>query len=125
MLDGLLRLLHPVIPFVTEELWTALTGGESVVIARWPGAVADGGERWPRARPTGRRGGDRALKRLVTEVRRFRSDQGLRPRSGSRRVLAGLAGRRWPRTRPRSDRWPGCRCRRRASRRPRRWRPRA
>ncbi|MEV1290026.1 valine--tRNA ligase, partial [Micromonospora sp. NPDC049679] len=36
VLDQLLRLLHPVIPFVTEELWTALTGGETVVTAAWP-----------------------------------------------------------------------------------------
>ena len=38
VLDTVLRLLHPVIPFVTEELWTALTGEESVVIAAWPAA---------------------------------------------------------------------------------------
>jgi valyl-tRNA synthetase len=36
VLDGLLRLLHPLTPFVTESLWTALTGGESLVIAAWP-----------------------------------------------------------------------------------------
>ena len=43
VLDQLLRLIHPVMPFVTEELWTALTGGESVVMARWPGAAASSG----------------------------------------------------------------------------------
>ena len=41
VLDVLLRLLHPMIPFVTEALWTALTGGESVVIADWPTADTD------------------------------------------------------------------------------------
>ena len=33
VLDTLLRLLHPMTPFVTEVLWTELTGGESVVVA--------------------------------------------------------------------------------------------
>ena len=43
-LDIVLRLLHPITPFITETLWTALTGGESVVIADWPkptGGTAD------------------------------------------------------------------------------------
>ncbi|PWQ88993.1 valine--tRNA ligase, partial [Enterococcus faecium] len=29
VLDTLLKLLHPVMPFVTEVLWKTLTGGES------------------------------------------------------------------------------------------------
>ena len=60
VLDRLLRLIHPLLPFVTEELWTALTGGESVVIARWPGQVADGVADSLPALPirSGGRGGD-------------------------------------------------------------------
>jgi valyl-tRNA synthetase len=89
VLDRLLRLLHPVIPFVTEELWTALTGGGSVVTAAWPGqrhgAQADQPDRDPAAeREVG------SLMRLVTEVRRFRSDQGLRPGQPVPAMLAGI-----------------------------------
>jgi valyl-tRNA synthetase len=81
-LDTLLRLLHPVIPFITEALWRALTGEESLVIAEWP-------------KPSGisldpvaaQRVSD--MQRLVTEVRRFRSDQGLADRQ---KVPARLAG---------------------------------
>lgn len=37
VLDMSLRLLHPFMPFLTEELWTKLpTAGESIVIAEWP-----------------------------------------------------------------------------------------
>ncbi len=39
VLDTSLRLMHPVIPFVTEEVWQKLPGaGESIMVARWPEA---------------------------------------------------------------------------------------
>ncbi len=39
VLDGILRLLHPFMPFVTEELWQALPHeGESLCVAAWPKA---------------------------------------------------------------------------------------
>jgi valyl-tRNA synthetase len=82
VLDQLLRLLHPVVPFVTEELWTALTRGETLVRAAWPAVdksyLDDAAEE-----EIG------ALQRVVTEVRRFRSDQGVRP---AQRVASRLAG---------------------------------
>ncbi|CAL9527803.1 Valine--tRNA ligase [Streptomyces sp. enrichment culture] len=71
VLDATLRLLHPVIPFVTEELWTTLTGGESLVIASWP---QDSGFRDAAAEDE-----LATVRKLVTEVRRFRADQGLQP----------------------------------------------
>ncbi|MEW2517956.1 valine--tRNA ligase [Actinacidiphila alni] len=71
VLDVMLRLLHPVVPFVTETLWTTLTGGESLVIADWP---RDSGFRDEAAEAE-----IAEVQRVVTEVRRFRSDQGLQP----------------------------------------------
>jgi valyl-tRNA synthetase len=81
VLDALLKLLHPIAPFVTEELWTTLSGGESVVIAPWP---VDAG------RPVDAAAAARVadLQKLVTEVRRFRTEQGL---PDSRRVAARVA----------------------------------
>ena len=91
VLDVLLRLLHPTIPFVTEVLWKALTDGdegtpESLAIADWPtaGSTTGGAERDEVA---ARRIED--AQKLVTEVRRFRSDQGVKP---SQRVPARFAG---------------------------------
>jgi valyl-tRNA synthetase len=90
VLDALLRLLHPVIPFVTEELWTALTGGDSVVTAPWPGQRLAGEPTSDRRDPAAEREIE-ALMRLVTEVRRFRSDQGLRPGQPVPAALTGIA----------------------------------
>jgi valyl-tRNA synthetase len=94
VLDRLLKLLHPVMPFVTDELWMALTGGDTVMTAPWPGPHPAG-----RAAGAGAGTGFRdpaaeaeisSLMRLVTEVRRFRSDQGLRPGQPVPAMLRGI-----------------------------------
>ncbi|HEV7651397.1 MAG TPA: valine--tRNA ligase [Actinophytocola sp.] len=80
--DRVLRLLHPLIPFVTERLWTTLTGGESLVVAEWPTATGQRADATAARRIAG-------VQKLVTEVRRFRSDQGVKP---GQRVPARLSG---------------------------------
>ncbi len=72
-LDTVLRLLHPVIPFVTDELWRALNGltesGDTLALAAWP---ADTARRDPAAVAEFAR-----LSDLVAELRRFRTQQGI------------------------------------------------
>ena len=82
VLDTVLRLLHPMIPFATEALWTALTGGESLVITDWPRADASRADAAATAQVL-------AIQEVVGEVRRFRSDQGVKP---SKRVPARITG---------------------------------
>jgi valyl-tRNA synthetase len=72
VLDSLFRLLHPVMPFITEELWTTLTGGETLVTNSWP--IADSTHLDAKsAALVGE------LQKVITEVRRFRNDQGVKP----------------------------------------------
>jgi valyl-tRNA synthetase len=69
------------IPFVTEALWTALTAGESLVIAAWPSAAPrDAADAHTMAA---------TVMNAVTEGRRFRTDQGLKP---AQRVPARVSG---------------------------------
>jgi valyl-tRNA synthetase len=80
--DALLRLLHPVVPFVTDALWPTLTGGESVVVASWP--VVDESRHDPAAEAEVER-----LQAVVTEVRRFRSEQQVKPGAKLPAVVSG------------------------------------
>jgi valyl-tRNA synthetase len=72
VLDQLMRLLHPVMPFITEELWCTLTGGQSLMVAAWP--VSNTSQVDKQAEKV-----VASLQEVVTEVRRFRNDQGLKP----------------------------------------------
>ena len=71
VLDQLFRLMHPIMPFITETMWTALTGGESLVIAQWPVAHPDHVDKKAEKLII-------ELQEIITDVRRFRNDQGIK-----------------------------------------------
>jgi valyl-tRNA synthetase len=71
VLDQLFRVMHPVMPFITEQLWTALTGQESLVTAQWPKAQSSYVDKKAEALVS-------QLQEIITEVRRFRNDQGIK-----------------------------------------------
>src|SRR6185436_1449695 len=77
VLDGVCRLLHPMVPFVTEELWRELpwpTGDgrrpESLIVAPWPSADAALIDEDAVARMS-------AFQELVTTVRSLRKEYGI------------------------------------------------
>jgi valyl-tRNA synthetase len=76
VIDQVLRLLHPVMPFVTEGLWRVLTGApggrDSLMVASWPTADAS------LADPESIRRFE-VIQDLVTEVNRFRSQNSIKP----------------------------------------------
>jgi len=84
VLDQLLRLMHPVMPFITEELWCSLTGGESLVIAQWPS---------PDAAKQDLKSVElvNKMQEIVTEIRRFRADQGIKTTAKIAAKFTGLA----------------------------------
>jgi valyl-tRNA synthetase len=71
VLDQLLRLMHPTMPFITEELWCSFTGGETLVTAAWPKFSIESRSEESKTVVT-------QLQDLITEIRRFRNDQGIK-----------------------------------------------
>jgi len=82
VLDQVLRLLHPSMPFISEELWCSFTGGETLVTAAWPKSDISNREEQSKV-VVGQ------LQDLVTEIRRFRNDQGIKT---SAKVNANFIG---------------------------------
>ncbi len=86
VLEQSLRMLHPMIPFITEEIWQKLpkTKGstESIMIAQWPEVRED--------RIDGNAERDMAqLQAIVGEVRRFRAEHQISPRQPIEIVVKG------------------------------------
>jgi valyl-tRNA synthetase len=84
VLDQLLRLMHPVMPFITEELWCALTDGESLMIANWP--TSDESKQDLKSVELVEK-----MQEIVTEIRRFRADQGTKTTAKIAAKFTGLA----------------------------------
>ena len=72
-LEGTLALLHPFMPFLTEEIWEKLTGRAGTLIAE-PYPVSTGQWRDAEAEKT-----VEALRAIVTRVRTFRTERGASP----------------------------------------------
>ncbi len=85
VLDQLLRLMHPSMPFISEALWTSLTNGESLVISKWPTPSKSEVDKEAEVVVAD-------MKRLITEIRRFRSDQGIKNSARIKAEINGLAG---------------------------------
>lgn len=85
ILDNALRLLHPFMPFITEEIWQQLPHAEG---ARESIMISD----WPTARPELRYAASEAqmslLMQTVSAVRKLRAEQGVNP---SQRVDIAIA----------------------------------
>ncbi|HXR97513.1 MAG TPA: valine--tRNA ligase [Terriglobales bacterium] len=84
-----LRLLHPVMPFVTEELWHRLYAGEapeaSIALAAFP---SPGGQRDMEAEAEIGR-----LQEVVTALRKLRADAKLAPKQTAGLKVAGQGGK--------------------------------
>jgi valyl-tRNA synthetase len=85
VLDQLLRLMHPSMPFISEALWTSLTGGESLVVATWPKSSSTKSNQEAL-------GVVEDMKGLITEVRRFRSEQGIKTSARIKAEIQGMSG---------------------------------
>ena len=83
-LDNILRLLHPFMPFVTEELWSRLPGDRDFLIRTvWP----DDHERFVDPDAEGRFG---LVMQVVEEIRGHRQAAGAPPRGGALWLEPGL-----------------------------------
>ena len=83
VLDQLFRLMHPVMPFITEELWCCLTNNESLMIASWPKSDLSTQDQASVKLVA-------KMREIVTEIRRFRNDQGIKSTAKVNAKFTGL-----------------------------------
>ena len=96
VLGVILRLLHPAMPFVTEELWDQFGYGApcSLIRAPWPAAIAVAGAETARSELDW-------VVRLIGEVRAVRAEMNVPPSARAPILLRDAA----PETLARAERW--------------------
>jgi valyl-tRNA synthetase len=83
VLERSLRILHPIMPFVTEEIWQRFEAGPSIVVAPWP----ERHEEHLFSDEPGVEGGFRVLRDLITRIRQARSDYDIPPGTALRLLV--------------------------------------
>ncbi len=73
VLERTLRLLHPTMPFVTEEIWQRFGVGDSITMAPWP-------EQQPRHVQADAERSFGLVQDVVTAVRKFRANHSIAPK---------------------------------------------
>ncbi len=98
VLDNILRLLHPIAPFFTEEVWTALNGicpsrglgadepqaGKFLMIEKWPEVVET-------ARDEALEKSMESVQDIVRAIRNIRAKFNIPPKDGIKAVLSGAS----------------------------------
>jgi valyl-tRNA synthetase len=83
VLDQLLRLMHPVMPFITEQMWCTLTNGQSLMISDWPKSNLSTQDHEAVKLVE-------QMQEIITEIRRFRNDQGIKSTAKVAAKFTGL-----------------------------------
>ena len=89
VLEAMLRLLHPLVPFVTEQLWRHVAprlgiAGDTICLQRYPQEEDFAREEFSRAE-----GDVEWLRQMVTALRRIRSELGVPPSKHASLLVAG------------------------------------
>jgi len=84
VLDQLFRLMHPVMPFITEQMWCTLTNGKSLMITQWPTSDLSSQDQNSVKLVE-------QMQQIITEVRRFRNDQGIKSTAKVAARFTGLS----------------------------------
>ncbi|MEN3186273.1 MAG: valine--tRNA ligase [Atribacterota bacterium] len=86
ILNGILRILHPVAPFITEEVWSSLPRNEeeNLIVVSWPVATGESDEEAEKA--------VKVIQEIVREIRYLRAELRIAPAEKCRVQLNFSAG---------------------------------
>ncbi len=88
ILESVLKMWHPFMPFVTEHIWSLAGFKGKLIVAPWP-STSSGDNSLSEAELSRRAQDFEALRILITDMRRLRQEQGVEPAKKVEFVVAG------------------------------------